>query len=62
MQNAPALSAEQEKMAQILSAEQIKGYQSGEEYIPVSFDMETEILTDSSNIYAVVLPGMPEDG
>lgn len=62
MQNAPSLSAEQEKMAQILSAEQIKGYQSGEDYIPVSFDMETEILADSSNIYAVVLPEMPEDG
>ena len=62
LQSKPTFSAEQEKMAQILSAEQIKGYQSGEEYIPVSFDMETEILTDSSNIYAVVLPGMPEDG
>ena len=62
LQNAPSLSAEQEKMAQILSAEQIKGYQSGEDYIPVSFDVETEILADSSNIYAVVLPGMPEDG
>ena len=62
LQNAPSLSAEQEKMAQILSAEQIKGYQSGEDYIPVSFDMETEILADSSNIYAVVLPEMPEDG
>jgi len=61
LQNTPSLSAEQEKMAQILSAEQIKGYQSGEEYIPVSFDVETEILADSSNIYVVVLPGMPED-
>lgn len=49
-------------MAQILSAEQVKGYQSGEEYIPISFDVETEILTDSPNIYAVVLPGMPENG
>lgn len=46
----------------ILSAEQVKGYQSGEEFIPVSFDVETEILTDSPNIYAVVLPGMSEDG
>lgn len=61
-QNTPALSAEQEKMAQILSAEQIKGYQSEGEYISVSFDMETEILTDSPNIYAVVLPGKAEDG
>lgn len=62
-QNMPTLSAEQEKMAQILSAEQVKGYQSGkEEYIPVSFDVETEILTDSPNIYAVVLPRMLEDG
>ena len=60
--NMPKLSAEQAKMAQILSAEQGKGYQSGEEYIPISFDLETEILTDSPNIYAVVLPGMPEDG
>lgn len=62
LQNIPTLSAEQEKMAQILSEEQVKGYQSGEEYIPVSFDVDTEILTDSPNIYAVVLPGMPEDG
>ena len=61
-QNTPVLSPEQEKMARILSAEQIKGYQSEREYIPVSFDMETEILTDSPNIYAVVLPGMAEDG
>lgn len=62
LQNMPTLSGEQEKMARILSAEQVKGYQSGEEYIPVSFDMDTEILADSPNIYAVVLPGMPEDG
>lgn len=62
LQNMPTLSAEQEKMAQILSSEQVKGYQSGKEYIPVSFDVETEILTDSSNIYVVVLPGMAEDG
>lgn len=62
LQNTPTFSAEQENMAEILSAEQIKGYQSGEEYIPVSFDVETDILTDSSNIYAVVVPGMPEDG
>lgn len=61
-QTIPALSPEQEKMAQILSAEQVRGYQSGQEYIPVSFDMETEILTNSPNIYAVVLPGTPEDG
>ena len=59
--NIPTLSAEQAKMVQILSAEQVKGYQSGEEYIPVSFDVETEILTDSPNIYAVVLPEMAED-
>ena len=62
LRNMPTLSAEQEKMAQILSAKQVKGYQLGEEYIPVSFDAETEILTDSPNIYAVVLPGMPENG
>lgn len=62
IQNVPELSAEQEKMGQILSAEQAKGYQSGKEYIPVSFDVETEILTDSPGICAVVLPGMPEDG
>lgn len=62
LQNISTLSAEQEKMAQILSAEQIKGYQSEGDYIPISFDMETEILADSSDIYAVVLPGMPEDG
>ena len=61
-QNTPTLSAGQEKMAQILSAEQIKGYQSEGDYIPLSFDVETEILADSSNIYAVVLSGMPEDG
>lgn len=59
--NMPTLSAEQAKMAQILSAEQVKGYQSGKAYIPISFDLETEILTDSPNIYAVVLPGMAED-
>ncbi|RKI19890.1 hypothetical protein D7V82_22425 [bacterium 1xD8-6] len=62
LQNIPTLSEGQEKMVQILSAEQLKGYQSGEEYIPLSFDVETEILTDSPNIYVVVLPGMPEDG
>lgn len=62
LQDAPTLSAEQEKMAEILSAEQIRGHQSGEEYIPVTFDVETEILTDSPNMYAVVLPKMPEDG
>lgn len=62
LQNAPVLSAEQEKMAQILFAEQVKEYQTGEEYIPVSFDVDTEILADSPNIYAVVLPTMPEDG
>ena len=62
LQNMPTLSVEQEKMVQILSAEQLKGYQSGEEYIPLSFDVETEILTDSPNIYVVVLPRMPEDG
>ena len=61
LQNMPTLSTEQEKMARILSAEQLKGYQSGKEYIPISFDLETEILTDSPNIYAVVLPGMAED-
>lgn len=62
LQSKPTFSVEQEKMAQILSTEQIKGYQSEGEYIPVSFDVETEILADSCNIYAVVLPGMPEDG
>ena len=62
LQNAPVLSAEQEKMAQILFAEQVKEYQTGEEYIPISFDVDTEILADSPNIYAVVLPTMPEDG
>ena len=62
LQNVPSFSAKQEKMAQILSAEQIKGYQSDGDYIPLSFDVETEILADSSNIYAVVLPEMPEDG
>lgn len=62
VRNAPNFSAEQEKMVQILSAEQVKGYQSGGEYIPISFDMNTEILADSPGIYAVVLPGMPEDG
>lgn len=61
-QNMPTLSVEQEKMAQILSAEQVKGYQSEGDYIPVSFDVKTEILADSSNIYVVVLPGMLEDG
>lgn len=49
-------------MAQILFAEQIRRYQSDKEYVPVSFDVETEIPTNSSNIYVVVLPGMPEDG
>ncbi len=62
LQNISTLSAGQEKMAQILSAEQIKGYQSEGDYIPISFNVETEILPDSSNIYVVILPGMSEDG
>lgn len=62
LQTVPILSAEQEKMAGILSTEQLKGCQAGGEYIPISFDVETEILTDSPNIYAVVLPIMAEDG
>jgi hypothetical protein len=58
----PTLSPEQEKMAQILSAEQLRGYQSGQEYIPLSFERETAILTESPHSYAVVLPETSEDG
>jgi hypothetical protein len=57
----PTLSPEQEKMAQILSAEQLRGYQSGQEYIPLSFERETEVLAESSHNYAVILTAKPED-
>lgn len=56
LQNMPTLSVEQEKMVQILSVEQVKGYQSVSDYIPLSFDVERQLIMESPEIYIVALP------
>lgn len=53
--------APDQTMAKVLSAEQKKERYQSPEYIPVTFDMETQMVAESPNLYIANLPKEPQE-
>ncbi len=51
----------EEQMEKILSFEQMKERQNNTEYIPLTFDMEKQLVAENTNVYTTSMPRIGED-
>lgn len=50
------LTEEEKKIGKILSMENLKTRQSNPEYVPLIFDVETQLVAENQNVYSAILP------